>query len=142
MRAACGWRLNPAASTRSCTRTAWLARMAPRAAWRALPDGPDRNRAARSSHRAPAERLSSRYDTRLVRAGRYALLLLVDPRVGGTRRAWRDRRARQRHETLLRTLPRKEASGAARMARRADHGLSRLGAGTAANRERRSLSGG
>ena len=45
-------------------------------------------------------------------------------------------------EALLRTLPRKKASGTARMARCAHSRLSRLGAGTAANRERRGLSRG
>src|SRR5439155_34560 len=34
MPAACGWKWNPAASAKSCTRTAWLAQMAPRAEWR------------------------------------------------------------------------------------------------------------
>src|SRR5580704_7450475 len=85
------------------------------------------DRAAGSSAREIAQRLSAGYNKSLVRSGRHSLFLLADSGIFGTCCLWRHWRARARHKTVLRPLPPEKGSRTLGMAGRSNSGLPALG---------------
>jgi len=79
-------------------------------AWRAL-GWPRSKPCPSSSHRAAAERLPSRHDARVVRAGRHSLLLLLIPESTERAAVGMIGETASITKTVFRTIPREEASG-------------------------------